>query len=164
MHGYHGGITVWAGRRTDQFLMAIGAEEVHRRIHWDFILGIHRETSIKTRQAEPSVEGIERDGYANGWIAIDIVALIHQAMITARTADLPWKDPLIGGDVHPVESDLCSMDDVANLLECDIGKIVAINNHDGTKGASPETVQRFKGDLFACSGFPGLNPALSLAS
>jgi len=95
--------------------MAMGAEEVHRRVHWDLILGIHRETSIKTRQAEPSMEGIERDGHANGWITIDIVMLIHQAMITARTADLHWKDPLIGGDIHPVEPDLCSMDDVLGL-------------------------------------------------
>jgi hypothetical protein len=142
--------------------MAMGTEEVHHRIHWDFVFGIYRETSIKTRQTEPSMEGIERDGHADGWIAIDIVVLIHQAMITTRTADLHWKDPLIGGNIHSVESDLRSMDDVLDLLERDIGKIVAIDNHDGTKGASPETVQRFKGDLFACSGFPGLNPELSL--
>jgi hypothetical protein len=128
--------------------MAMGAEEVHHRIHWDFVLGIHRETSIETGQAEPSIEGHERDGYANGWIAIDIVILVHQAAIAARTAYLHWKDPLISSDIHPVEPDLCPMDDVANLLECDIGKIVAIDDHDGAKGASSETVQRFKGDFF----------------
>jgi hypothetical protein len=128
--------------------MAMGAEEVHHLIHWDFILGIHRETSIKTRQAEPSMEGIERDGHTNGWIAIDIVTLIHQAMIAARTADLHWKDPLIREDIHPVESNLCFMDDILDLLERDIGKIVAIHHHDGAKGASPETVHRFEGDLF----------------
>ena len=94
------------------------------------------------------MEGFERDGHANGWIAIDIVVLIRQATIAARTADLHWKDPFIGGDIHPVESDLCSMDDVANLLECDIGKIVTIDHHDRTKGASSKTVQRFKGDFF----------------
>src|SRR4030042_5766270 len=138
MHGDHGGPTVWTGRTTDQFLVAMGAEEVHHRIQWGFIFGIHRETSIKTRQAEPSVEGIERDGHANGWITIDIAALIHQAMITGRTADLHWKDPFIGGDIHPVEPDLCSMDDVLDLLKRDIGKIVAIDNHDGAKGASPD--------------------------
>jgi hypothetical protein len=126
------------------------------------MLGINRETSIKTRQAEPPIEGVERDGHADGWIAIDIVALIHQAMITARAADLHWEDPLIGGDVHPVESDLCSMNDVLDLLERDIGEIVAIHHHDGTKGASSETVQCFKGDLFVLSGPPGLNPKLSL--
>ncbi len=71
----------------------MGAEEVHHRIHWDFILGIHGETSIKTRQAEPSMEAIERDGHTNGWITINIVTFIHQAMITARAADLHWKDP-----------------------------------------------------------------------
>jgi hypothetical protein len=142
--------------------MAMGAEEVHHRIHWNFILGIHRETPIKTRQAEPSMEGIERDGHANGWITIDIVTLVHQATIAARTADLHWKDPLIGGDIQPVEPDLCSMDDVLDLLERDIGEIVAINHHDGAEGASPETVQRFKGDLFIRSGLPGLNPELSL--
>jgi hypothetical protein len=142
--------------------MAVGAEEVYHRIHWDFILGIHRVTSIETRQAEPSVEGIQRDGYSNGWIAIDIVTLIHQAVITARTADLHWKNPLIGSDIHPVESDLCSMNDILDLLERDIGEIVAIHHHDGTKGASPETVQRFKGDLFICCGLPGLNPELPL--
>jgi hypothetical protein len=142
--------------------MAMRAEEVHHRIHWDFILGIHRETSIKTRQAEPSVEGTERDGHANGWVAIDIVALIHQAMIAARTADLHWKDPLIGCNIDPIESDLSSVNDVLDLLGCDIGKIVAIDHHDGAKGASPETVQRFKGDFFVWSGLPGLNPELSL--
>jgi hypothetical protein len=142
--------------------MAMGAEEVHRRVQWDLILGIHRETSIKTRQAEPSMEGIERDGHANGWIAIDIVMLIHQAMITARTADLHWKDPLIGGDIHPVKPDFCSMDDVLDLLERDVGKIVAIDHHDGPKGASPETVHRFEGDLLVWCGLPGLNPELSL--
>ena len=142
--------------------MAMGAEEVHHRIHWDFILGIHRETSIKTRQAEPSVEGIERDGHANGWTAIDVAALIHQAMITARTADLHWKDPLIGGYIHPVESDPCSMDNVLDLSKRDIGKIVTIHHHHRAKGASSETVQRFKGDFFVWSGLPGLNSELSL--
>lgn len=142
----------------------MGAEEVHHRIHWDSIFGIHRETSIETRQAEPSMEGIERDGHANGRKTIDIVTLVHQATIATRTADLHWKDPLIGGEIHPVESDLCSMDDVANLLECDVGKIVAIYNHDRAKGASPETVQRFKGDFLVWSGLPGLNPELSLES
>ena len=140
----------------------MGAEEVHHRIHWHFMLGIHRETSIKAGQTEPSMESFEREGHANGWIAIDIVALIHQATIAARTADLHWKDPFIGGDIHPVESDFCFMDDVANLLECDIGKIVAINHHDRAKGASSETVQRFKGDFFVWSGLSGLNPELSL--
>jgi hypothetical protein len=142
--------------------MAMGAEEVHHRIHWDFIFGIHRETSIKTRQTEPSMEGIERDGHAYGWITIDIVTLVHQATIATRTADLHWKDPLIGGEIHPVESDLCSMDDVLDVLERDIGKIVAIYNHDRAKGASPETVQRFKGDFFVWSGLPGLDPELPL--
>jgi hypothetical protein len=142
--------------------MTMGAEEVHHRIHWDFIFGIHGETSIKTRQAEPSMEGIERDGHANGWIAIDIVVLIHQATITTRTADLHWKDPLIGGNIHSVESDLRSMDDVLDLLERDIRKIVAIYNHDRAKGASPETVQCFKGDLSVWSGLPGLDPELAL--
>jgi hypothetical protein len=142
--------------------MAMGAEEVRRRVHWDFMLGIHRVTSIETRQAEPSVEGIERDGHGNGWIAIDIVTLIHQAMITARTADLHWKDPLIGGDIHPVQSDFCSMDDIFDLLERDIGEIVAIHHHYGAKGASPETIHCFKGDLFISCGLPGLNPELSL--
>jgi len=108
------------------------------------------------------MEGIERDGHTNGWIAIDIVVLIHQAMITARATDLHWKDPLIGGDIHPVESDLCSMDDILDLLKRDIGKIVAIHHHDGAKGASPETVQGFKGDLFIRRGLPGLDPKLSL--
>jgi hypothetical protein len=83
-------------------------------------------------------------------------------VITARAADLHWKDPLIGGDVHPVESYLCSMDDVADLLERDIGKIVTIDDHDGAKGAGPETVQRFKSDLFVSGGLSGLNPELSL--
>ena len=110
------------------------------------------------------MEGFERDGHANGWIAIDIVALIHQAMIAARTADLHWKDPLIGGEIHPVEADLCSMDDVLDPLERDIGKIMAIHHHDGPKGASPETVQRFKGDLFIRCGLSGLDPELSLES
>ena len=54
------------------------------------------------------------------------------------------------------------MDDVANLLECDIGKIVTIDHHDGAKGASSKTVQRFKGDFFVWSGLSGLNPELSL--
>jgi len=142
--------------------MAMGAEEVHHRIHRDFIFGIHRETSIETGQAEPSMEGVERDGHADGWITIDIVALIHQATITTRTADLHWKDPLIAGNSHPVESDLRSMDDVLDLLERDIGKVAAIYNHDRAKGASPETVQRFKGDLSVWSGLPGLNSELSL--
>jgi hypothetical protein len=128
--------------------MAMGAEKVHHRIHWNFILRIRRETPIKTRQTEPSMEGIERDGHANGWIAIDIVTLIYQAMIAARTANLHWKDPLISEDIHPVESNLCFMDDILDLLERDIGKIVAIHHHDGAKGASPETVHRFEGDLF----------------
>ena len=83
------------------------------------------------------MEGIERDGHVNRWIAIDIVMLIHQAMITARAADLHWKDPLIGGDIHPVEPDFCSMDDILDPLERDIGKIVAIDHHDGPKRASP---------------------------
>ena len=108
------------------------------------------------------MEGIERDGHAYGRIAINIMTLIHQAMIAARTTDLDRKDPLIGGDIHPVESDLCSMDDILDLLERDIGKIVAIHDHDGTKGTSPETIQRFKGDLFVKSGLPGPNPELSL--
>ena len=107
------------------------------------------------------MEGIERDGHANGWIAIDIMMLIHQAVITARAAELHRKDPLICGDIHPVESHLCSMDDILDLLKRDIGKIVAIDNHDRPKGASPETVQRFKGDFFVWSGLPGLNPELS---
>ena len=94
------------------------------------------------------MEGIERDGHANGWIAIDIVMLIHQAMITARTADLHREDPLIGGNIHPVESDLCSMDDVLDLLERDVGKIVAVDHHDGPKSTSPETVHRFESDFF----------------
>jgi hypothetical protein len=142
--------------------MAMGAEEVHHRLHWNFILGIHRETSIKTGQPEPAMEGIERDGHANGWIAIDIVTLIHQATIAARAADLHWKDPLIGGDIHPVESDLCSMDDVLDLLERDIGKIVAIDHHDRAKGAGSETVQRIKGDLFIRCGLSGLDAEVSL--
>jgi hypothetical protein len=142
--------------------MAMGAEEVHRRVHWDFILGIHRVTSIKTGQAKPAMEAIKRDGHANGWIAIDIVALIHQAMITARTADLHWKDPLVGRNIHPVESDLCSMDDVLDLLDRNIGKIVAVDHHDGPKGTSPETVHRFEGNLFVWCGLPGLNPEVPL--
>ena len=108
------------------------------------------------------MEGFERDGHADGWIAINVVALIHQAAIAARTAGLHRKDSFIGGDIHPVESDLCSIDDVANLLECDIGKIVAIDHHNRTKGASSETVQRFKGDFFVWSGLSSLNPELPL--
>ena len=48
----------------------------------------------KDRTSGATNEGFERDGHANGWIAIDIVVLIHQATIAARTADLHWKDPV----------------------------------------------------------------------
>jgi hypothetical protein len=87
---------------------------------------------------------------------------IHQGMITARTADLHRKDSLIGGDIYPVESDLCSMDDVTDLLEHDIGKIVAVDYHDGPKGASSETIHCFEGDLLVGCGLPGLNAEVPL--
>ncbi len=94
-----------ARRGPIQFRMAMGAEEVDHRIVWDFIFLIHRETAVKTRQTEPSVFDIERDGHPNRWIAIDIVALIHQAMIATRATDLHRKDPFVGLNIHPIESD-----------------------------------------------------------
>ncbi len=38
---------------------------------------------------------------------------------------------------------------------------MTVHNHDGPKGASPETVHGLKGDFLVWSGLPALMPKLS---
>jgi hypothetical protein len=140
----------------------MGTEEVHNRTRWNGILLVYRETAVEARESDPPMVELKRDRGTDRRVAVDIVALVHEAVAASWTTNLHRKDPLIGLDIHMIEAHTGLVEDLFDLTSGHVGEIVAVHYDDGTESAGSQAVDGFKSDLLVGGGLPGPDAQLDL--
>jgi len=74
-------------------------------------------------------------------------------VVAARAADLDREDPLVCLDVYLIKATHGLVDDLLHIPAGRVREVVSVHDDHGPKGAGPQTVHGFQGDLLVWSRF-----------
>ena len=146
-HGHHGCATIAALAASDQLGVTVGTEHVDDGVLGDFELRGCLEAAIEAGQGQPAVLVFKGDRHADGWVAVDEVARIHQAVVAAGAADLDRKNSLIRFDRDLVQAFAAVIEDLLDHRGPHLREVVAVHDHHRAQGACAQAVDRLQGEF-----------------